>query len=146
VISAISTIQGQSTTNATAVAQHAALAALTGPQDEVLAMRDAFQRRRDVMVSGLNALQGFACRKPEGAFYAFADCRGLYGIEHEGKPIASDTDVAMWLLDRAHVVTVPGSGFGAPGYLRFSYATREENIMAALDVMRRAIADAKRIA
>jgi aspartate aminotransferase len=145
VISAITMIQGQSTTNATAVAQYAALDALTGSQDEVHAMRDAFERRRDVMVDGLNALPGFKCRKPEGAFYAFADCRGLYGLEHEGRPIASDTDVALWLLDRAHVVTVPGSGFGAPGYLRFSYATREDRITTALDVMRGAIAQTKRV-
>ena len=145
VISAITMIQGQSTTNATAAAQHAALAALTGPQDEVQAMRVAFQRRRDVMVGGLNALPGFQCRKPEGAFYAFADCRGLYGLEHEGRPIASDTDVAMWLLDKAHVVTVPGAGFGAPGYLRFSYATAEDRIVAALAVIRRAIEETPRL-
>lgn len=146
VIAAITTIQGQSTSNATTVAQYAALAALTGPQDEVQAMRTAFRRRRNVMVDGLNALPGLHCRKPEGAFYAFADCRGLYGLEHDGRPIASDTDVALWLLDRAQVVTVPGSGFGAPGYLRFSYATSEEQITTALDVMGRAIAQAKRIA
>lgn len=133
------TIQGQSTTNATAVAQHAALAALTGPQDEVAKMRLAFEKRRNVMVEGLNALRGVRCRTPEGAFYAFADCSGLYGIEHQGKKLASGTDVAMWLLDVAHVVGVPGEGFGAPGYVRFSYASSEERIRAGLDAMKNAI-------
>ena len=129
---AIDTIQGQSTTNATAVAQHAAVAALRGPQDAVLAMRDKFQARRDVMVAGLNALPGVRCRKPEGAFYAFADCRSLYGISHAGKKLASDEDVAMWLLEAAHVASVPGGPFGAPGYVRFSYATNEDRIRAGL--------------
>jgi aspartate aminotransferase len=138
------TIQGQSTTNPTAVAQHAALAALTGPQDEVGAMRRAFENRRNVMIDGLNALSGVRCRKPEGAFYAFADCTGLYGIEHDGKKLASGTDVAMWLLDKAHVVGVPGEGFGAPGYVRFSYATSEARIRQGLEAMRAAIGAARR--
>lgn len=142
-IKAVITIQGQSTTNPTAVAQHAALAALAGPQEEVDRMRRAFQDRRDVMVEGLNALPGVRCRKPEGAFYAFADVRGLYGIEHAGKKIASGTDVAMWLLDKAHVVSVPGEGFGAPGYVRLSYATNEARITQGLGAIRAAIQAAR---
>ena len=138
-IQAMDVVQGQSTTNATAVAQYAAAAALTGPQDAVEAMRKKFETRRDAMVAGLNMVRGVRCRKPEGAFYAFADCRGLYGVDHDGRPIASDEDVAFFLLERAHVAAVPGGAFGAPGYVRFSYATSEERIAAGLESMRRAI-------
>ena len=139
VAKALDVVQGQSTTNASAVAQHAALAALNGPLDELLKMREIFQKRRDVMVAGLRAIPGVACRMPEGAFYAFADCRGLYGIQWNGRALASDEDVAMWLLDRAHVAAVPGGAFGAPGYVRFSYATSEERIRGGLAAFRAAV-------
>jgi aspartate aminotransferase len=138
-------VQGQSTTNAAAVAQHAALAALTGPQEEIPKLRATFQRRRDAMVAALNDVPGVKCRTPEGAFYAFADCRGLYGLEYDGKPIASDEDVAFWLLEKAHVASVPGGAFGAPGYLRFSYATSEERIVQGIGKMKDAVRGAKRL-
>jgi aspartate aminotransferase len=144
IIKAMDLVQGQSTTNATAVAQYAAVAALNGPQDEVLAMRVAFERRRDVMITGLNSLPGVKCRKPEGAFYAFADVRGLYGMQHGERTIENDADVALFLLDRAHVASVPGSGFGAPGYVRFSYATSEARIGAGIASIAAAIASARR--
>ena len=143
---ALDTVQGQSTTNPTALAQHAALAALTGPQDEVVRMRATFEKRRNAMIAGLNHLPGVSCRTPEGAFYAFADCRGLYGIDYNGKPIANDEDVAFWLLEKAHVASVPGGAFGAPGHVRFSYATSEERIAAGIAAIARAIAGATRIA
>jgi aspartate aminotransferase len=151
---ALDTVQGQSTTNAAAVAQQAALAALEGPLDDLLAMRATFQKRRDVMVNGLNAIPGVSCRMPEGAFYAFADCRGLYGMPWEGaatdashgshashasRVLRTDEDIAYWLLERAHVAAVPGGAFGAPGYVRFSYATSEERIRAGLAAFRRAV-------
>ena len=142
-IKAMDLVQGQSTTNATTVAQHAAVAALNGPQDEVAKMRVAFERRRDVMITGLNGLAGITCRKPEGAFYAFADVRGLYGLWHGERKLANDADVALFLLDRAHVACVPGAGFGAPGYIRFSYATSEERIGAGIASMARAIESAQ---
>jgi aspartate aminotransferase len=141
---ALDIVQGQSTTNAAAIAQLAAVAALNGPQEEVERMRQTFERRRDVMVSGLNAIPGIRCRTPEGAFYAFADCRGLYGIEHAGQPIADDKQLMCWILDRAHVAAVPGSAFGAPGYFRFSYATSEDRIRAGLASLRSAVETAKR--
>lgn len=140
---ALDTVQGQSTTNASAIAQHAALAAITGPQGEVERMRAAFQKRRDVMVAELNTIPGVTCRVPEGAFYAFVDCRALYGIPYKGKPIASDEDVAFFLLDEAHVAAVPGGAFGAPGYVRFSYATNEERIVAGVASIKEAIVRAK---
>lgn len=144
-VKALDTIQGQSTTNPTAVAQHAAVAALTGPQGVVSEMRAAFEKRRNVMVDGLNALAGMSCRMPEGAFYAFADVRGLYGLVGPQGPLTNDAEVAAWLLDVAHVAGVPGSGFGAPGYLRLSYASSEERIRGALASIGQAIAEASRV-
>ncbi len=136
-------VQGQSTTNPSAVAQYAALAAINGPQDEVEAMRVQFEKRRDVMVNGLRSLPGVTCGMPEGAFYAFADCRALYGLTWGDKKLASDEDVAFWLLDRAHVAAVPGGPFAAPGYVRFSYATNEERITKGIESIRAAIAAAR---
>lgn len=145
---ALDTVQGQSTTNATAIAQHAAVAALTGPQDTVEAMRLVFQKRRAVMVEGLRSIPGVKCRMPEGAFYAFADCRALYtatsGLLYKGKPMTTDEDVAFFLLDEAHVAAVPGGAFGAPGYVRFSYATSEERIRDGIAAIKRAIETAAR--
>ncbi len=139
VAKALDVVQGQSTTNPSAVAQYAALAALSGSQDEVVKMRAAFEKRRDVMVSGLRSLPGVKCRMPEGAFYAFADCRGLYGLKWGEKTLTTDEDVAFWMLDRAHVAAVPGGPFGAPGYVRFSYATSEERILKGIESIRAAI-------
>ncbi len=136
---ALDTVQGQSTSNATAVAQHAAVAALKGAPEEFDSTRLMFQKRRDAMVSGLESISGVQCRTPEGAFYAFADVRGLYGLDWNGKTIETDEDVVFWLLDKAHVAAVPGSGFGAPGYVRFSYASSEERIAAGLAAMRKVV-------
>jgi aspartate aminotransferase len=141
---ALQMVQGQTTTNAAAVSQYAALAALSGPQEETARMRAIFERRRNVMVEGLNAIPGVRCRLPEGAFYAFADCRGLRGMDHAGRPVATDMELAMWLLECAHVASVPGDSFGAPGYMRFSYATGEERIVAGIASMRAAVEGARR--
>ena len=140
VAKALDVVQGQSTTNPSAVAQYAAVAALSGSQEDVEKMRAVFEKRRGAMVSGLRSLPGVKCRMPEGAFYAFADCRGLYGLKWGEKSLATDEDIAFWLLDRAHVAAVPGGPFGAPGYVRFSYATSEERIAKGIEAMRAAIA------
>jgi len=97
------------------------------------------------MVGGLGSIPGVRCRKPEGAFYAFADCRGLYGLDWNGRPLANDEDIAFWLLDRAHVAAVPGGPFGAPGYVRFSYAASEARIAAGIAAIRSAVDEAKRV-
>jgi aspartate aminotransferase len=144
-VKALDTVQGQSTTNATAVAQHAAVAALRSPIADFAPVRADFQKRRDAMVVGLGSIPGVRCRKPEGAFYAFADCRGLYGLEWNGKALATDEDIAFWLLDRAHVAAVPGGPFGAPGYVRFSYAASESRIAAGIAAIRGAVDEAKRV-
>jgi aspartate aminotransferase len=143
VAKALDVIQGQSTTNATAVAQEAALEALTGPRDDVNMMHKAFSERRVRMVEGLRSVPGVKCRMPEGAFYAFADVRGLYGLSWGDKKIASDEDVAFWLLDKAHVAAVAGTPFGAPGYLRFSYASSVETIDQGIEAMKKAAAEAR---
>jgi aspartate aminotransferase len=140
---AIDMVQSQSTTNAAAVSQAAATAALNGSRDEVHAMRAAFDRRRVRMVEGLRTIPGVRCRMPEGAFYAFADVRGLYGATYKDKELVSDEEIALWLLDEAHVATVAGTPFGAPGYLRFSYACSEEEIEQGIAAIQRSVAAAK---
>jgi aspartate aminotransferase len=142
-IKALDVVQGQSTTNPTAVAQHASIAALKGPIDDFARIRSEFQKRRDAMVAGLNSIPGIKCRTPEGAFYAFADCRGLRGLDWNGKALDTDEDIAFWLLDKAHVAAVPGGGFGAPGYLRFSYAANEQRIAAGVAAIRAVVDEAR---
>lgn len=127
-------LQGQSTTNPAAISQEAARIALEAPVDTT--MRDRFEKRRDRMMAALNAIPGMSCRLPEGAFYAFPDVRaflGKHGIEN-------DEQLALHLLNEAHVATVPGSSFGAPGYLRLSYATSEERIDEGVARIRRVCA------
>lgn len=137
---ALDTIQGQSTSNAAAICQAAAEAALQGPRDELEAMRTAFDRRRKLMVESLNALPGVRCRMPEGAFYAFADFRGVLGKRAGEREINNDDDLAMYLLDEAHAVTVGGGAFGAPGYLRLSYAVSDDDIRDGVAAIGQALA------
>ena len=128
---ALDVVQSQSTTNATAVAQTAAAVALASDQSCVEAMRKTFEARRNRMVAAHNRISGMRCRLPEGAFYAFADVTGLYGLAtpHAAcSRIADDLDVAKFFIEEAGVAAVPGSAFGAPGYMRFSYATSEDII------------------
>jgi aspartate aminotransferase len=144
VAKALDVIQGQSTTNPCSVSQEAAIAALGGSRDDFTKMHAAFQERRNHMVEGLRSLPGVKCRMPDGAFYAFADVRGLYGLRTGDKELKSDEDIAFWLLDTAHVAAVAGTPFGAPGYIRFSYACSKETISEGLDQVRRAIEGARR--
>ena len=109
-------------------------------------MRERFATRRTLMVNLLRAIPGVQCRMPEGAFYAFADIRGLYGLpwaKAKGGALADDVEVATFLLEEAGCAAVPGSAFGAPGYLRFSYATSEQNIEAGLAAAKAAVARAR---
>lgn len=137
---ACQTIQSQATTNATAVAQHAAFAALTGPQSSIEQMRSAFQARRNRLVEGLNAIAGLQCIAPRGAFYVFAYAGELVGKRPRGDLIRDDMEIAQWLLDEAKVAVVPGSAFGAPGYLRFSFAVSMEQIEEGLERIQKAVA------
>lgn len=137
---ALDTIQGQSTSNAAAICQAAAEAALLGSREELEAMRQAFDRRRRLMVAGLNSLPGVRCRTPEGAFYAFADFRGVLGKKAGDRVIENDDQLAMYLLDEAHAVTVGGGAFGAPGYLRLSYAVSDDDIRDGIAAIGAALA------
>jgi aspartate aminotransferase len=140
IIKAMSKIQGQSTSNATHVAQVAALAALTGPQDCVETMRRAFDERRQVMVELLRAIPGVSCREPKGAFYAFPDVSAFTGrATASGQVIADDVALCDWLLEAAKVAVVPGSGFGAPGHVRLSYACSMQDIREGVRRMHEAL-------
>jgi aspartate aminotransferase len=96
------------------------------------------------MMQGLREITGRACPSPEGAFYAFVDCTALYGVPLAGKPVSNDAELALWLLEDAHVATVSGAAFAGPGYLRFSYATNEERIRGGLAAIKGALARAGR--
>lgn len=133
-------VQGQSTSNPVAFAQYGAIAALKGERAELDRMVDEFGARRRVMVDGLNAIPGISCRMPEGAFYAFPNVEGLYGRRHGDVVIADDMAVAAFLLDAARVAVVPGSAFGAPGFVRLSYATSQAQIREGLSRIAAALA------
>lgn len=132
VIKAMSTIQSQSTSNPTSIAQKAALEALNGPQDAVTMMVGEFDKRRRIMVDRLNRMAGVSCLLPDGAFYVFARVDGLYGKAHGGKTINSSMEMADYLLNETKVAVVPGVAFGADGYIRLSYATSVEMIEKGL--------------
>jgi aspartate aminotransferase len=128
-INAMAKIQGQSTSNPTHISQIAALAALTGPQDCVGEMRKAFDERRLEMVRLLRAIPGVHCREPKGAFYAFPDLSAFIGKKSpEGSIVDDDVQLCDWLVEVGKVAVVPGSGFGAPGFVRLSYACSMANI------------------
>lgn len=125
-LQAMETLQGQQTSGACSIAQHAALAALNGPQDFVRDTCGVFQRRRDEVVARLNAIPGLHCATPAGAFYAFVSCAPLIGrTTAGGRLLATDEDVALALLDEAGVATVQGSAFGLGPYLRLAYALND---------------------
>jgi aspartate aminotransferase len=128
IISAMTKIQSQSTSNPTSIAQWAAIEALKGPQDALEEMLREFDRRRRFLVEELNRLKGFRCTMPKGAFYVFANVSGLKGTTSGSRRINSSSDLAMYLLEEAHVALVPGEAFGAEGYIRLSYATSMERL------------------
>jgi aspartate aminotransferase len=128
-VEAMGTLQGQSTTNAAAVCQAAAMAAIEGPTDELEIMRVEFDRRRKAMVKALREIKHVTCVEPQGAFYAFPDLTAFVGRKTpEGKLIENDAQLCEYLIEAARVAVVPGSAFGAPGYARLSYATSMKNV------------------
>jgi aspartate aminotransferase len=140
-IAAMNTLQGQSTSNPTSIAQAAAQTALEGPQDCVEEMRKKFDERRQKIVSLLRAIPSVQCFDPQGAFYAFPDVSAYVG-RRTPAGAAVDDDVALcdYLLDVGRVAVVPGSGFGAPGFVRLSYATSMDNIVRGVERMAEALA------
>ncbi len=129
---ACSKLQSQYTSNPSSIAQKAAEAAYLGPQDCVEEMRKAFERRRDLVVSLASEIPGLKVNRPQGAFYLFPEVSAYLGKSFNGKVIATDSDLAMYLLEEGHVATVAGSAFCLPGYIRLSYATSDDNIREAM--------------
>lgn len=142
VAKAATNLQSHLSSNVNNIAQRAALAALTGPQEEVEAMRRAFDARRRLIVDGLNAVPGFSCPVPQGAFYAYPDVTALLGREIAGRRIESSQDLATLILEEAEVAVVPGEAFGPSGYLRLSYALGEEDLREGVGRIQRLLADA----
>lgn len=122
-------LQSHLCSNVNNIAQRAALAALTGPQDEVEQMRQAFDRRRRVIVDELSKIEGVTVPRPLGAFYAYPDVTGLLGREWRGKRVETSLELADLILDEAEVAVVPGEAFGPSGYLRLSYALGDDALL-----------------
>lgn len=137
---ACSMLQGQYTSGPSSISQRAALAAYTGDQSCVSEMRVAFERRRNLIVKLLGEIPGLNVNNPMGAFYIFPECKSYLGKSYNGKTVNSATDVAMYLLEEAHVACVGGDAFGAPGCIRLSYATSDENIEKAVARIKVALA------
>jgi aspartate/methionine/tyrosine aminotransferase len=127
-VKAASNLQSHLSSNVSNVSQRAAIAALTGPQDAPEAMRQAFDRRRRLIVDGLNAIPGFRTPTPRGAFYVYPDVTALLGREWAGVTPTTTLELADLILEQAEVAVVPGEAFGPSGYLRFSYALSDADI------------------
>jgi aspartate aminotransferase len=125
-------LQSHLTSNVSNISQKAAIAALTGPQDEVFAMRDAFDRRRKVAVAELNKISGWNAPMPQGAFYVYSDVTGLLGREWGGKVINTSLELCDYILDAAEVALVPGEAFGPSGYVRLSYALGDAQLLEGI--------------
>jgi aspartate aminotransferase len=141
-IKAISKIQSQSTSNPCSISQSASVEALNGNQDFLTERRDAFEKRRNLVVNALNDIDGITCNTPEGAFYVFPNCQALMGKKTpNGSTINNDIDFATYLLENALVAVVPGSAFGAEGFFRISYATSDALLSEACARIARACAE-----
>jgi aspartate aminotransferase len=132
-------LQGQFTSATCSITQRAAIVALTGDLNPSLQMRDAFLRRRELVVDGLQKINGLRCNVPSGAFYAFPDVSAFFGKSHGDYHIRNADDLATYLLMEAHVAVVTGDAFGAPECIRISYATSDEKLVIALDRMSEAL-------
>lgn len=125
-------LQGQYTSCPSSIAQKAAEAAYTGPQECVAEMCEAFRRRRDLVVELASAIPGLKVNRPDGAFYLFPEVSSYFGKSFGDRKINDASDLAMYLLEEGHVATVAGDAFALPGYIRLSYATSDENIRQAI--------------
>ena len=141
IIAAMTKLQGQSTSNITSVTQWAAVAALNGNQDFLKDWVAEFKKRRDYIVKRFNSMRDIQCFNPQGAFYVFPNISSYLSKKADGKLIASDSDFCDYLLDHAKVACVAGSGFGAPGFMRLSYATSMQNIEKGLERIEKALKD-----
>ncbi|HET7358227.1 MAG TPA: pyridoxal phosphate-dependent aminotransferase [Nocardioidaceae bacterium] len=132
VVKAATNLQSHATSNVANVSQRAALAAVSGDLTAVAEMRSAFDRRRRTIVGMLNEIDGLVCPQPEGAFYAYPSVKGLLGRSIDGHTPATSAELAELILDTVEVAAVPGEAFGSPGYLRFSYALGDEDLVEGI--------------
>ena len=139
IIAAMTKIQSQSTSNPTSISIKATVEALNGPKDAMKSMVNEFKKRRDYIVKRLNAIKGINCLTPNGAFYVFPNVSKLLGKKYNGFAVKTDSDLSNYLLEHARVALVAGSAFGAPGYIRLSYATSMEKIEKGLDAIEKAL-------
>ena len=140
IVKGVNKLQGQYTSGPCSVSQVAAEVAYTGTQEPVEQMRQAFERRRDLIVSLAKEVPGFEVNVPEGAFYLFPKCSSFFGKSANGHIINTSDDLAMYLLEVGHVACVGGTSFGAPECIRMSYATSDENIVEAIRRIKEALA------
>jgi aspartate/methionine/tyrosine aminotransferase len=132
IVKAATNLQSHATSNVANVSQRAAVAALEGDLTAVDEMRTAFDRRRKLIVGMLNDIDGVVCPTPEGAFYAFPSVKGLLGKEYGGRRVETSAELAELILDEVEVAVVPGEAFGAPGYLRLSYALGDDDLVEGI--------------
>jgi len=142
-VKACGKLQGQMTSGATSIAMRAALEALTGDQSCVKDMRDAFLRRRDLILGHIAQIPNVKCPTPGGAFYVFPDFSAYIGKSVDGRKIDNDMDLCIYLLEVGHIATVPGSAFGSDGCVRISYANSDENLEKAMQRLKDALAALK---
>ena len=143
IVKAVNKLQGQYTSGPCSVSQKAAEAAYTGTQAPVEEMRKAFERRRDLIVKLAKEVPGFEVNVPQGAFYLFPKCSSYFGKSAGDRKINNAADLAMYLLEVGHVACVGGGAFGSPECIRMSYATSDENIIEAMNRIKKALADLK---
>lgn len=143
IVKGVNKLQGQYTSGPCSVSQKAAEAAYTGTQEPVEEMRKAFERRRDLIVRLAKDVPGFEVNVPQGAFYLFPKCSSFYGKSAHGRTVNNSDELAMYLLEVAHVACVGGTSFGAPECIRMSYATSDENIVEAIRRIKEALAELK---
>jgi len=139
-IKAAANLQSHLSSNVSNISQRAGIAALTGPQDAAIAMRDAFDRRRKVIVAELNKIPGIVAPTPQGAFYVYPDVSGLLGRTWGGVTPTTSLELADLILDQAEVAVVPGEAFGPSGYLRFSYALGDAALLEGVRRLQRLFA------
>ena len=143
VVAAAVNLQSHTTSNVCNVAQRAALAAVRGDLTAVAAMRQVYDRRRQMIVSMLRDIPGVVCPEPEGAFYAFPSFEGVLGRTIRGRTPATTLDLAALMLEEAQVAVVPGEAFGAPGYMRFSYALADDDLVEGVSRLAKLLAEAE---
>jgi aspartate aminotransferase len=136
-------LQGQVTTGASSIAQKAAVAALTSDNAFTLQMKEAFRRRRNLVLGRLNEMNGVKINIPEGAFYVFPDISSFFGKSDGETTMKNSDDICLYLLSKGHIATVPGSAFGDDNCIRISYATSDENLVKAMDRMKKALENLK---